>query len=97
MSLADSCPACTRSVARAQAGSLAKVIARREAPWDVLGFHLVGPEASEAIQGFALALRAGVTLEDVASCVGVHPTLSEELVAAHVTRRSGADPTKSSC
>ncbi|KAA0171264.1 hypothetical protein FNF27_06383 [Cafeteria roenbergensis] len=78
-------------------GSLAKVVARREEPWNVLGFHLVGPEASEAIQGFAMALRAGVTLPDVASCVGVHPTLSEELVSAHVTRRSGADPTKSSC
>jgi dihydrolipoamide dehydrogenase len=43
----------------------------------VLGGQLVGPEASELVGELALAIEMGATLEDVASTVHVHPTLSE--------------------
>ena len=43
----------------------------------VLGGQIVGPEASELVAELALAVEMGATLEDVASTVHVHPTLSE--------------------
>ena len=46
----------------------------------VLGAHLVGDDAGEIIQGFAVALRAGATKSDFDSTVGVHPTSAEEFV-----------------
>lgn len=46
----------------------------------VLGCHMVGPEAPEIIQGFAVAMTAGATKADFDKTLGVHPTLAEEFV-----------------
>jgi glutathione reductase (NADPH) len=46
----------------------------------VLGCHVVGQDAPEVIQGFALALRLGATKHDFDVTIGVHPTVAEELV-----------------
>ncbi|MFW6067168.1 MAG: glutathione-disulfide reductase [Myxococcota bacterium] len=46
----------------------------------VLGIHMVGPDAGEIIQGFAVALRCGVTKPQLDATVGIHPTAAEELV-----------------
>jgi glutathione reductase (NADPH) len=46
----------------------------------LLGVHVVGPEASELIQGFAVALKCGATKAQVDSTLGVHPTAAEELL-----------------
>jgi glutathione reductase (NADPH) len=46
----------------------------------VLGVHLVGPEAGEIIQGFAVAVTCGATKAQLDRTVGVHPTSAEELV-----------------
>ncbi|MCW7539397.1 glutathione-disulfide reductase [Aquabacterium sp. A7-Y] len=46
----------------------------------VLGVHLVAPEAPEVVQGFAVAIKAGVTKALLDSTVAVHPSLAEELV-----------------
>jgi len=43
----------------------------------VLGGQAVGPEASELMAELALAVEMGATLEDVASTIHIHPTLSE--------------------
>lgn len=43
----------------------------------VLGAQIVGPEASELVAELALAVEMGATLEDVASTIHIHPTLSE--------------------
>jgi len=43
----------------------------------VLGAQIVGPEASELVAELALAIEMGATLEDVASTIHIHPTLSE--------------------
>ena len=72
-------------------------MAESASPWQILGFHLAGPGSSEAIQGLALALAAGVSLPDLQDCVGVHPTASEEVVSASVTKASGRSPIKTSC
>jgi glutathione reductase (NADPH) len=46
----------------------------------VLGCHVVGPDAPEMVQGFAVAVRAGLTKSDFDRTIGIHPTSAEELV-----------------
>ena len=46
----------------------------------VLGCHIVGPDAGEMIQLAAIAIKMGATKEDFDRTVAVHPTMSEELV-----------------
>lgn len=46
----------------------------------VLGVHMVGPDAAEIIQGFAVALKCGATKAQFDATVGIHPTSAEELV-----------------
>jgi dihydrolipoamide dehydrogenase len=43
----------------------------------VLGASLVGPRATELVHELALAVRAAVTLRDVADTIHAHPTLAE--------------------
>lgn len=45
----------------------------------LVGLHLLGPDASEIIQGFALAIRNGVTQDDLKNFPGIHPTVAEEV------------------
>lgn len=59
--------------------TLMKVIVDR--PTDkVLGIHMVGPDAGEIIQGFAVAMTCGVTKAQLDATIGIHPTAAEELV-----------------
>ncbi len=46
----------------------------------VLGCHLVGGEAAEIVQGFAVALTCGATKAQFDATVALHPTAAEELV-----------------
>ena len=46
----------------------------------VLGLHMVGPDAGEIVQGFAVALRCGATKAQFDATLGIHPTLAEEFV-----------------
>jgi glutathione reductase (NADPH) len=46
----------------------------------VVGLHMVGPDAGEVVQGFAVAMRAGATKALFDTTIGVHPTLAEEFV-----------------
>jgi glutathione reductase (NADPH) len=46
----------------------------------VVGLHMVGPDAGEILQGFAVAMRAGATKAMFDSTIGIHPTAAEELV-----------------
>lgn len=46
----------------------------------VVGLHVVGADAGEMVQGFAVAMRAGATKAIFDSTVGIHPTAAEELV-----------------
>ncbi|RQG93268.1 dihydrolipoyl dehydrogenase [Natrarchaeobius halalkaliphilus] len=48
----------------------------------LLGASIVGPEASELVAELGLAIELGATLEDVASTVHAHPTLSESVMEA---------------
>lgn len=46
----------------------------------VVGCHMLGPEAGEIIQGFAVALKCGATKERFDATLGIHPTTAEEFV-----------------
>jgi len=46
----------------------------------VVGLHMVGPEAGEIVQGFAVAMKAGATKAVFDATVGIHPTAAEEFV-----------------
>jgi glutathione reductase (NADPH) len=46
----------------------------------VLGVHVVGPDAAEIVQGFAVALTCGATKAQLDATIGIHPTAAEELV-----------------
>jgi glutathione reductase (NADPH) len=59
--------------------TLMKMIVRRSTD-RVLGMHMVGSDASEIIQGMAVAIRAGATKAVFDSSIGIHPTAAEEFV-----------------
>ncbi|MGH8077374.1 MAG: glutathione-disulfide reductase [Lysobacter sp.] len=46
----------------------------------VVGIHLLGDAADEIMQGFAVALKRGITLADLHDIVAIHPTSAEEVV-----------------
>jgi len=46
----------------------------------VVGMHMLDPAAPEIIQGFAAALKKGLTKKELDSTVAIHPTSAEELV-----------------
>ncbi len=46
----------------------------------VVGLHVVGLDAPEIVQGFAVAIKAGATKAQFDATVGIHPTAAEELV-----------------
>jgi glutathione reductase (NADPH) len=46
----------------------------------VVGCHMVGAEAGEIIQGFAVALKCKATKADFDATIAVHPTAAEEFV-----------------
>jgi glutathione reductase (NADPH) len=46
----------------------------------VIGVHMVGPEAGEIIQGFAVALKCAATKAQFDATIGIHPTSAEEFV-----------------
>ena len=59
--------------------ALMKVIVQR-GNGRVLGFHMVGMDAPEIVQGLAVALKCGVTKAQLDATVGIHPTAAEEFV-----------------
>jgi glutathione reductase (NADPH) len=46
----------------------------------VVGLHMVGDEAGEVVQGFAVAMKAGATKAQFDATIGIHPTAAEEFV-----------------
>lgn len=46
----------------------------------VVGLHLIGEASDEILQGFAVAMRVGMTLADLRDTLAIHPTAAEEIV-----------------
>jgi len=62
-----------------------KLVVDRESD-RVLGIHMVGPEAGEIVQGFAVAIKCGATKAQFDATVGIHPTSAEEFVTMRTAR-----------
>ncbi|KAH9724575.1 glutathione reductase [Citrus sinensis] len=64
----------------------------------VLGLHMCGEDAPEIVQGFAVAVKAGLTKADFDATVGVHPTAAEEFVTLRTpTRKIRKSPPSEVC
>lgn len=48
----------------------------------ILGAHIIGPHASDLIHEAAVAIKAGLTVRDIAETIHAHPTLSEGFMEA---------------
>lgn len=46
----------------------------------IVGCHIIGMQADEIIQGFAVAVKMGATKKDFDNTMAIHPTAGEELV-----------------
>jgi glutathione reductase (NADPH) len=61
------------------AHAMMKLIVERDSQ-RVVGCHMVGDDAPEIVQGFAVALKCGATKAQFDATVGIHPTAAEEFV-----------------
>ncbi|MEK7820263.1 MAG: glutathione-disulfide reductase [Pseudomonadota bacterium] len=52
----------------------------------VVGLHMMGADAPEIVQGFAVALKCGATKAQFDATVGIHPTAAEEFVTMREKR-----------
>ena len=59
--------------------TLMKLIVDRKSQ-KVIGIHIVGGDAPEIVQGFAIAVKSGLTKDRFDHTIGIHPTAAEELV-----------------
>jgi glutathione reductase (NADPH) len=51
-----------------------------EATSEIVGLHMIGPDAPEILQAAAVAVKARLKKSDFDATVALHPTMSEELV-----------------
>jgi thioredoxin reductase (NADPH) len=63
----------------------------------VIGLHVLGPNAGEIIQGFAAAVKCGITKAILDNTVGIHPTCAEEVCGLTITKSSGVEAKKKGC
>ena len=70
-----------KAVALGETDGFVKVVADK-ATGEILGVHIVGPEATEIIHEFAVGLTLEATLEEIMHTIHAHPTLSEAALEA---------------
>jgi dihydrolipoamide dehydrogenase len=70
-----------KAVALGEAEGFLKVVADK-ASGELLGVHIVGPEATELIHEFAVGRTLEATLEELMHTIHAHPTLSEAALEA---------------
>jgi len=63
----------------------------------VVGFHILAPNAGEITQGIGIAMKCGVTKEQLDSCVGIHPTVAEDCIGLSQTKEENPDADKGGC
>ncbi len=70
-----------KAVAMGETEGFLKVVADKRSG-EVLGVHIVGPEATEMIHEFAVGRTVEATLEEIVRTIHAHPTLSEAALEA---------------
>jgi len=74
--------------------SYLKIVCNNKKQDEVVGFHIVSPNAGEVIQGIAVAMNIGLKKADLDNTVGIHPTVAEEFTT--VSGIKGVDDGKKS-
>lgn len=75
----------------------AKIICNKFDNERVVGFHILGPNAGEVTQGFAAAMKCGLTKQLLDDTIGIHPTCGEVFTTLEITKASGLDITQKGC
>ena len=70
-----------KAVALGETDGFIKVVADK-ATGELLGVHIIGPEATEIINEFAVGRTLEATLEEIIHTIHAHPTLSEAALEA---------------
>ncbi|GGY66678.1 dihydrolipoyl dehydrogenase [Marinobacter zhanjiangensis] len=78
-----------RAMAANSTGGMVKIIADEKTD-RILGFHVVGPQASEIVAQGVIAMEFGSSAEDLALTCFAHPTLSESVHEAALGVDGGA-------
>lgn len=77
-----------------------KIVVRKFPNGDekVIGMHIACPNASEIIQGYAIAMRKGLTMKELTDrTVGIHPTIGEEFALMKAKKSDSGSIVKSGC
>jgi len=74
-----------------------KLVCDTEENEKVLGVHVLGPHSGEVMQGFAIAVKAGVTKELFDDTVGIHPTFAETFTTMTDVKDGEAMPDAAGC
>uniref|UniRef100_A0A8C9EGB2 thioredoxin-disulfide reductase (NADPH) n=1 Tax=Phocoena sinus TaxID=42100 RepID=A0A8C9EGB2_PHOSS len=75
----------------------AKIICSKLDNDRVIGFHVLGPKAGEITQGFAAAMKCGLTKQLLDDTIGIHPTCAQVFTTLETTKSSGLDITQKGC
>jgi dihydrolipoamide dehydrogenase len=70
-----------KAVALGDTEGFVKVVADK-GTGEILGVHIIGPEATEVIHEFAVGKTLEATLEEIVHTIHAHPTLSEAALEA---------------
>ncbi|NJM85569.1 MAG: FAD-dependent oxidoreductase [Leptolyngbyaceae cyanobacterium RM2_2_21] len=68
------------SLSQQSGEGLIKLIVNQQSS-QVVGLHLVGDHAADIVQSVAVAIRHGITLQNLSHTLGIHPTVGEEVLS----------------
>ncbi len=57
----------------------------------IVGIHIIGDNADEMLQGFAVAVKMGATKSDLDNTIAIHPSSAEELVTMKTAEPSSTN------
>ena len=63
----------------------------------VIGLHYIGPNAGEVMQGYAVAVTAGLTKAAFDKTIAIHPTCAEEIVYLSIKKSEQPHVVKEGC
>lgn len=86
-----------RKIGRPEVDCYIKIIVNKADSNRVVGFHICAPNAGEITQGLGVAIKIGVTKEQLDSTVGIHPTIAEDCIGLKFTKEENPDVKKGGC
>jgi len=73
-------------LSRTQDTAFIKLLCVREKNGLLVGFHYIGPNAEEMLQGISILMKKEVTKEDLDDSVGIHPSIIESINSLELGR-----------